>query len=69
MNLWWSPFLLKSQPGTFLKKTPSSQVFFYDLCKVFQNSYSTERWWTATSEGIAYKTKTDWMGQLIIRIG
>ena len=35
---------------------------FSTTYKVFQNSYSLERWWTAVSEKIAYKTKTEWKG-------
>ena len=58
-SLWWSPFFLKSQPMTELKISPS-QVFLYDFCKVFQNSYSIEGWRIAFSKGITYKTKTGW---------
>ena len=45
-------------------KRPSLQVFFYDFHKIFQNSYSLESWWTAASEEIGCKTKTEWKGSI-----
>ena len=32
-NLWWSPFLVKLYPATFLRRL-ASQVFSYNFCKV-----------------------------------
>ena len=66
INLWWIPFSLKSLPGTLMKKSPS-QMFLYDFCKVFQNRYSIERWWTVVFEGTTYKSKLNERGQLITR--
>ena len=50
-HLFWSLFLINLQsfrPSIFLKENPA-QVFSYEYCKIFKNTYSEEHLRTAAS--------------------
>ena len=41
---------LQAEAGNFVKKETLTQVFSYEFCEVFRNTFFTEHLWTTASE-------------------